>query len=308
MQSDDQIISKGPEKNKSKRPLLFIILGVVAILLVIKVILDQREKKELQEFYQTEMAAADIKLEKINDELSLKIIEIDSLGGNIDDLLIAQEQITQERDQLQRTRQANRKLISRLRRKTEGYEELLREKDKEIKKLKEVNEVLASENTNLKDEANVLNRSIVELNEDKKTLEDKVEVASHLKVENIEVLAISKSGKERSGILKNRQLSKLKVFFNIAKNDVAPLEAKEILIRIIDENEQVIFDVSRGSGSFILDGKETFYTESQDILFDNSTQSLTFIYDKGSAYIPGTYKMEVFTDGYLMGATSFTVR
>lgn len=308
MQSDDQIISKGPEKNKSKRPLLFIILGVVAILLAIKVILDQREKKELQEFYQTEMAAADIKLEKINDELSLKIIEIDSLGGNIDDLLIAQEQITQERDQLQRTRQANRQLISRLRRKTEGYEELLREKDKEIKKLKEVNEVLASENTNLKDEANVLNRSIVVLNEDKKTLEDKVEVASHLKVENIEVLAISKSGKERSGILKNRQLSKLKIFFNIAKNNVAPLEAKEILIRIIDENEQVIFDVSRGSGSFILDGKETFYTESQDILFDNSSQSLTFIYDKGSAYIPGTYKMEVFTDGYLMGAASFTVR
>jgi len=308
MQRKDNINIKGPQMSKSKKPLLFVILGVVAILLAIKVVLDQREKKELQEFYQTEMAAADLKLEKINEELTSKIKEIDSLGGNIDDLLIAKEQIVEERDQLQRTRKANRELISRLRRKTDGYEELLREKDKEIKKLKEVNQALAYENTNLKDEANVLNRSIVELSEDKKTLENKVEVASQLKVENIKVLAISKSGKERTGILKNRQLSKLKVSFSIAKNDVAPLEAKEIIIRIIDENEQVIFDVSRGSGSFILEGKETFFTESQDILFDNSSQSLTFIYDKGSAYIPGTYKMEVFTDGYLMGATSFTVR
>ena len=126
--------------------------------------------------------------------------------------------------------------------------------------------------------------------------------------EEIQVIAVAKSGKERTGVLKNRQLAKLKVAFKITKNEVAPLEAKEIMIRVIDENDQVIFDVNRGSGSFIIDGKETFYTASQDILFDNSGQQLTFIYEKGSVYDPGTYKMEVFTDGYLMGAVSFAVK
>ena len=240
--------------------------------------------------------------------MQFKIQEIDSLGGDISDLLIAQEQITAEREQLQLTRTANRQLIGRLRRKTDGYEELLREKDKEIKKLREVNEVLVSENTGLKVDKNELNRSIVELNEDKVELEEKVQFASQLKVEEIQVVAISKSGKERTGVLKNRQLDKLKVAFKISKNEVAQLEAKEIMIRVIDENDQVIFDVNRGSGSFIIDGKETFYTASQDILFDNSGQQLTFIYEKGSVYDPGTYKMEVFTDGYLMGAVSFAVK
>jgi len=297
-----------PVKSKSKRPVLFIVLGVIAILLIVKVVLDYREKQVLQEFYQTEMEAAQVKLDDINEELTLKIAQIDSLGGNIDDLVIAQEQITEERDQLQRTRTANRQLISRLRRKTDGYEELLREKDKEIKKLKEVNEVLASENTDLKVEANQLNRSIEELNVDKKKLEDKVTVASHLKAEEIQIVAISKSGKERVGSFRNKQLAKLKVTFKIGVNEVAPLEAKEIMIRVIDENDQVIFDVNRGSGSFILDGKETFYTTSQDILFDNTGQELSFLYEKNSSYDPGTYKMEVFTDGYLMGAAIFTVK
>jgi len=308
------MVAKEPIKDdsasitKSKRPILFILLGVITILLVVKVILDHREQQELQDFYQAEMETEKAKLEEINKELTYKIREVDSLGGNIQDLLLAQEQISAERDQLQRTRQANRQVISRLRRKTDGYEELLREKDKEIIKLKEVNKALASENTGLKDEANTLNRSIVELNQDKAHLEEKVEVASHLKAESIQIKGISSSGKERSGILKNRQLSKLKVAFEISKNDVAPLEAKEILIRVIDEIDQVIFDVNKGSGSFILNGKETFYTASQDILFDNSGQALTFLYEKGSAYDPGTYKMEIFTDGYLMGATSFTVK
>jgi hypothetical protein len=309
-----RMVAKDPDKglptneNKSKKPLLFIALGVVLILLVVKVFLDYREKQELEAFYLSEMEAAKVKLEDLNEELTLKIREIDSLGGNIDDLLIAQEQITQERDQLQRTRKANRQLITRLRRKTDGYEELLREKDKEIKKLKEVNQVLVTENTGLKKDKNKLNKSIVELSQDKEQLEEKVGIASRLKAENISVYSVSKSGKERDGILKRRHLKQLKVTFKIAKNDVAPLEAKEVMLRIIDENEQVIFDVNRGSGSFILNGKETFYTASQDILFDNTGQELSFVYEKGSEYDPGTYKAEVFTDGYLMGVTSFTVK
>jgi len=77
-------------KGQSKKPLLFMILGVVAILLAIKVVLDHRERKELEAFYKTEMEAAQAKLDNISKELAEKIVEIDSLGGNIDELVEAQ--------------------------------------------------------------------------------------------------------------------------------------------------------------------------------------------------------------------------
>jgi len=302
---------QNPPKENSPRSrktiTLFVLVALVA-LLAIKVFFDQREKSDLKEYYQTELEHSQAKLDEISKELEQKIHEIDSLGGDITELLAAKEEVEKERDQLRATREANRQLIGRLRRKTEGYEELLKEKDKEIVRLKKVAEQLMTENTSLKTEKNELNRSIVDLNEDKKKLEDKVAVASELKAEGIHIYAVSKSGKEREGEFKNRQLYTLKVVFNIAKNNVAPLEAKEIFVRIIDENGQVIFDVNKGSGSFMLDGKETFYTAKKDVLFDNSQQQLSFTYDKGSEYDKGVYTMEAFTDGYSMGAKTFTVK
>ena len=75
-----------------------------------------------------------------------------------------------------------------------------------------------------------------------------------------------------------------------------------------DENGQPIFDVARGSGTFQLNGREEFYTAGQEILFDNTKQKLTFMYEKGSAYASGVYNVEIYTDGYLMGRSQFTVR
>ena len=96
--------------------------------------------------------------------------------------------------------------------------------------------------------------------------------------------------------------------FNIAENKVAPIEGKKILVRIIDENGQPIFDTTKGSGTFMLGNKEEFYTSAQEILFDNTGQKLVFVYDKGSDYTAGTYLVEIYTDGYLMGSTQFAVK
>ena len=302
-----------PKKNaapakKNRMSLIFVGLGILVVLLAAKIYFDHREKVELEEYYQSELTLAQEKLDVISAELDETIQQIDSLGGDIEELLVTKAQLEDERKQLQTTRQANRQLIGRLRRKTEGYEQLLKEKDKEIERLSELNVVLLTENTDLKTDKRELNRSIVELNEEKTELESKVNIAAQLEAENFGVFSVSKSGKERDGVLRKKQIDKLKVAFSIADNELAQLKAREIMIRITDQNDQVLFDVATGSGSFILDGKETFYTASQDILFDNSNQRLTFIYDKGTPYESGTYTMEVFTEGYVMGATTFTVK
>jgi hypothetical protein len=307
--SQNKDVNKTPAPTNNKgRTLLFVGLGILVILLAVKIYLDHQEKVELEDYYNTELTSAQEKLDEITLELEEKIQQIDSLGGDIEELLAVQEQITAERDQLQRTRVANRQLIGRLRRKTDGYEELLKEKDKEIERLTALNESLLTENTGLKVEKNELNKSIVDLNEEKTDLQTKVDKAGRLEAENIMIYSVAKSGKERDGQLRKRQIAQLKVVFSIANNDLAPLATREIMIRIKDQNDQVIFDVAIGSGSFMLDGKETFYTAKQDIIFDNSNQQLSFVYDKGTPYESGSYTMEVFTEDYLMGAKTFVVR
>lgn len=305
-------IEKGAtEQQTKKKNIKPIYLGSIVLLVVIlgvKFYLDYQEKKEMQAFYESELVAAEVKFAKISEELDEKIFEINSLGGEVSDLIAAKDSLRSEMDQLQRTRRANRALIQRLRAKTEGYEELLKAKDKQIDELRSINQALFTENTDLKTEQNQLNRSINELNSTKQKLEDKVAVASRLKVENLSVIAIAKNGKEREGSFRMKQIQQLKVEFNIAENNVAPIETKDIMIRVIDPNGQVIFDVTKGSGTFMLDGKEEFYTSVQTIVFDNSRQKLTFLYNKGSEYKTGQYTIEALTDGYKMGSSMFTVR
>jgi len=240
--------------------------------------------------------------------MDLKIMQIEELGGDVEELSAIRDSLELEKESLLEARTRSNKQIQTLRGRVEGYRELLVMKDAEIAELKKVNEELVVENTELKTERNVLNQNLREAKKTEEQLTEKVQIASRLEAENISVAALNSRGKAREDEFRARQVEKLQVTFNIAKNDVAPVSGKEILMRIIDDNDNVLFDVARGSGTFELDGKETFYTAKQEILFDNTQQQVSFLYDKGSEYVPGRYVMELFTDGYKMGSKSFRVK
>ncbi len=311
----NELKSFQPKKDGGKKSnAIAIIAAILAIMVIVqgvKIYLDYQDKKEKDERIEStesELQTMTQRMDEISSELDDKIAEIERLGGDITELEEAKAELEKEREQLQKSGRAGRKKIKLLSNKVEGYEQLLKAKDEEIVRLKAVNEELSDENVTLKEEKNELNAALTEASEEKEKLTDKVAIASELKVENVGILAVNSKGKEKTSPFRNRQLDKLKVTFNIAENKVAPIEGKEILIRIIDANGQVIFDVANGSGTFMLDDKEAFYTASQEILFDNSRQQVTFLYDKGSEYEKGDYVMEVYTDDYLMGKAAFTVR
>ncbi|HEY0741357.1 MAG TPA: chromosome segregation protein SMC [Chryseosolibacter sp.] len=296
-----------PRKN-NKAAIIIALMAIIIIIQGIKIYLDTKEKQQVRtELITTEeeLATTMQRMNEIRAELDQKIAEVAKLGGNVADLERAKAEIENE---LRRNKRATGKEIKALKDRVEGYELLLKTKDEEIEKLKSVNTQLLTENKSLKTQKNQLGDSINRLSQTKEDLASKVAIASQLKAENIKILAVNDRGKERESPFKNRQVGKLKIEFNIAENNVAPIEGKKIMIRIIDENNQVLFDVARGSGTFLIDGREEFYTASQDILFDNTKQKLTYLYEKGSEYASGTYRLEVYTDNYFMGSGQFVVK
>jgi regulator of replication initiation timing len=297
-----------PPQKSNRNAIIIALLSVVIVVQAIKIYLDSKEKQTINTDLTStkqELATTEQRLREISTELDQRITEITKLGGNVTDLEKAKADIEAE---LNRSRRATGQEIKALKDKVEGYETLLKNKDEEIEKLKSVNKELLTENTTLKVEKNELGDSINRLSQSKDELATKVEIASQLKVENFRIVALNDRGKERNSPFKARQVEQLKVEFNIAENNVAPVEGKKIMIRVIDENGQVLFDVARGSGTFLLNGKEEFYTASQEILFDNTKQKLSFLYEKGSEYAEGTYNLEVYTDDYMMGSGQFVVK
>ena len=295
-------------KGNNKYLILLIIFGIIIIVQGVKIYLDHQEKTTLENTQASTQEELAVTMQRLNDirvELDQKIAEIEQLGGDVAELQRVKEEIEQE---LANTKQRDQRELSRLRSKVSGYETLLKAKDEEIQKLQSINEELLTENTTLKTEKNELSDSINTIVQDKEELISKVNIASRLKAENIQLFAVNRRGRERESPFRQNQIDKLKVVFNIAENNVAPIEGKDIMIRIIDPNGQVIFDVDRGSGTFMLNNKEEFFTASQEILFDNSRQQLVFEYTKGSEFDEGQYMMEVYTDDYLMGRQEFIVK
>jgi len=301
--------TSSPEPKKSnKAGIVIALLSIVIIIQSVKIYLDYNAKAEIteqKENVEEDLATTMQRLKEIQTELDQKIGEIQKLGGDFKDLQKAKAEVDA---QLKRNVARSSRAIKELKDKVEGYEELLKIKDDEIEKLKSANKELFSENRQLKTQKNVLNDSINRLSSTKEALASKVAIASQLKAENVSVMSVNAKGKEKESPFRNKQLEKLKVEFNLAENKVAPIEGKKILIRILDENGQVLFDLARGSGTFMLNNKEEFYTASQEILFDNTKQKLIFLYEKGSEYASGNYAVEIYTDGYQMGSAQFAVK
>ncbi|MFT6971069.1 MAG: regulator of replication initiation timing [Roseivirga sp.] len=298
---------KGSNKD-SIRIILVIALIIIAAGSGYKIYTDSIAQDELQAEFDQTKATITTKLDSISGQLSSRISEIARLGGNIDSLVTLKDSIIAQRDQLQRTRTANKAIINRLDRKVTGYEELLLAKDDEIEALKVINSKLLVENTELKVEKNELNATIREANQTQQKLEQKVSLAAKLNAENIKVFNVNSRGKEREGDFRSRQAEKIKVTFNLSENAVAPIAGHKIMIQIVDPAGNVVFDIARGSGSYQVDGREQFYTSIQEILFDNSKQALSFVYDKGSEFDKGDYKINIISDFYQIGQVGFNVR
>lgn len=293
-------------KSSNKKIIIISFLVVIVAIIGIKFYLDsEKENEQLQQ----NLEQTYNELDSISTQLDQKIADIESLGGDISELQLIRKNLEAEKEDLKKSNNWAANQIQRYKDKVGGYEELLSLQDEKIKKLEAINKELLSENTNLKSEKNQLNDSISKLKNNREELEGKVAVASRLKAENIKIIAINKRGRERDDHeYKPRHIEKLKIKFNLAENSVAQPEGKEIILRVINPLGNALFDVATGSGSFMIDGKEMFYTAKQEILFDNTQQQLSFIYDRGEEYEEGVYQLELYADDYVIGKEKFIVK
>jgi cell division protein FtsB len=300
------------EKKDSRKILLTVFIVVLIALNGVLLYLNIQSRDENQqivtekESLNTELIATSQKLDSISYQLDLRITEVKRLGGDVESLQRVKEQLEADKAQLVKDRNFT---VRNYNEKIKAYETLLQTKDTEIARLKVVNEELFAENTNLKTQKNMLSDSISTIERDKKKLAEKVAIASALKVENLQVNAMNDRGKERDGgEYRARQVDKIKVVFNLAENNVAEIESKDIYLRVIEPDGAALFDLSTGGGVFEYEGSETFYTAKQPILFDNTRQKLSFVYDKGTPYKSGRHVVELYADGYKIGQGSFVIK
>ncbi|MFC6999359.1 hypothetical protein [Rufibacter roseus] len=307
------------EKDSNRK---LLVVGLIIVLLSINGILiymqqqKTRENEEQQEIIKVKSTELENQIkvyEALKADYERQSEELRSMGLSNDSLQTRIAAITADLNQLRSFRNSSFTLADqqRFKQQAENLRLALQRKDEEMAKLQDANEELFSEVTGLKTTQNRLSDSINKITSTNQELEQKVALASKLEAQNIQVTIINSRGKEKEDSdeeYKAKRVDKIKVAFKLGKNEVAPKGSKEIMMRLIEPDGSALYNLATGSGTFDYEGKEQFYTAKRDIVFDNTQQQVSFIYSKGAPYKQGKHTIELYSDGYLIGTSSFTLK
>ncbi len=289
------------------KKLIYILSVIIIIFIIVSSILiyNNIQKEKIRIEQQTELDELYIDLDSVSNVLNDKILTISQLGGDIDSLLILKENIETEKREFRNRAYAQ---INRLQGKVDGYRELLLAQDEEIEKLKKLNEQLFEENKEQKVEINTLNNEITNINRSNKKLEEQIEIAGRLEIKDIEIVGVFRNGSTKINSFKNRSLNKLIVNFTVLENSLSKIEVLDIYLRIIKPSGQVVYDISKGSGSFTFDKRELFYSIKDEILIDKSEMTYNIEYVKSEELKKGEYQVILYTNNYEIGRSEFIIK
>ena len=302
------------QENKKSSNLIFILIILVLIGVIAYLLFTNNKKTDTITEQQEE-----IKLSQ--DSLSAKVkmledlqLQYHSLEAQAKELGISKDSLSAKIAELDETikklKNGNAVNMKKLNAQIEGYKKELVAKEEEIVQLRKQNADLTATNDTLKTEKAAMKDSINSLEVVRTDLQQKYEMASILKAENIGVEVITIKGKEiREEEYKVKNIDQIKLTFQLADNKVAPKNNKIIYMQVIEPNGATLFDSSTGGGFFkTSEGKEIAYTAKQTAEFTNTKQWITFVYKKGSEYKVGTYTIKIWQDGNFIGETTMVVK
>ncbi|MCX6190281.1 MAG: hypothetical protein NTW54_11925 [Bacteroidetes bacterium] len=300
------------EQNKANKVLLLVVIGVLVLLngLFISNYLNTKEEKK-----QVELKL--VSTEKANEELKKQysdvLAQLDEVKGSNDKLNTLVDQQKEELDakvkQIQlmiRDKKVDKAQLDKAMEEIKNLSYNINRLNERVDSLNAVNGILKDQNVGLMNDVKDANNKNENLTVENTGLKNKVAVASVLKSESLTAITYVVKDKEKE-TSKSSSVNRLKITFKLGENYVAEKNQKVIYMKIINPSGSTIQSPDRGT--FTFQGSETVYTQKINFQFTNTKQQLQLIWDKGNASLTkGSYKVELYCEGFIIGSGSFSLR
>lgn len=297
-----------PKVNKDRSKIYFFIVAIVA-LLATNVYFYVKYKSSGEKLY-----TLTLQKEKLQIEIDRIEAELDNIDRqNIADLpteVVAEQQkaravIADLRAALEESDVTDNKIQfanSQLESLKKNVADLLAQ----VNDLKFQNELLKRENDQLQGTVKQTSSKVRQLTDDNSVLNEKVIIASSLKVSNIVINAVEQ---KRDGSLeietKAKRADKLQIKFTIVDNPLAKKGKKEVFIRIIDPQGNLI---AASSDVFYIHDDKLQYTFKEYINFTNNGEEYQFLWNNSDKLIKGAYTVLLYTDNTIMGRGTIVLK
>ena len=296
------------EKKETKEinKMSMLILAVVILILVIAgaayyIFHQQQQMDEMTQSF-------DLEKEMMADDLNELSIQYEGYKFSVsNDSLVAlltteQAKVQRLMEELRTVKSTNAKEIARLKKELTTLRKIMRNYVIQIDSLNRANEQLKVEKNEAVKKYRQASTTAASLKREKEKLTERVTLASKLDATGISVTPVNSRGKLAKRIKKMEQFV---INFKIAKNVTAPVGEKVIYVRIMKPDDDILVK-SRGD-VFTFEGKDINYSIKKMIEYEGEEVPVTMYWNIEEFLSPGTYRVDIFADGNLIGQRSFTL-
>ena len=277
------------------------------------IIWDKNKTKEVIQQKETVIANTSSQRDELQKELEEATMRYDMIKTSSSNMLHSKDSVVNKRDKEIATKKEQ---IRQLLAKTNATKEelaqaksLIASLNGDIEDYKTQVETLRGEKIVLTQEKETVTRERDKVTKDfdsakviLKQKDDVIDVASTLHASNFSILGINEKddGKEKETTTAKR-VDKFRISFDLDENRVSQSGTKGIYICITGPDGVAIVD--QPSAKFnTRDGQEKLYTQKIEVNYTQGhRQTLSFDWKKGSPFITGDYKIEVYNNGFKIG-------
>ena len=288
----------------NKKPLLIIAVSVLVIALVgITYLLfaEKQNNRELVEEFALEKEDLENEYTRFAqqyDELKLTVSN-DSLS-----VLLEQEQIKTQRllEELRTVKSSNATEIRRLKKELSSLRKIMIGYINQIDSLNKLTNQQKQVIAEVTQKYNAASRQINNLSEEKKNLNKKVTLAAQLDATNIWVEPKNKRDKK---VKKVKDVVKFTIGFTIVKNITAETGERTLYINIYKPNNEVL--TKNAANTFEYENRSLPYSIKKYIEYNGEEQPITVFWNVEEYLSAGTYRVDIFADGTMIGSQRFTL-
>ena len=227
-------------------------------------------------------------------------LDNDSLQQLLDKETEHAKELVSEIKKLRKENSADKKRINELLKELATVRELIMGYVAQIDELNSQNQALAAENEQVKQENQYVREQNTHLTTQNRQLSETVSRAKQLDVTHFTMTPLNKRDKKTRYL---RKIVKFQFDYTIAKNITTEPGIKTIYLRVNSPSDQLLGE--SGSKMFEFEGEEVPYTVKQDIEYAGETYNGTIYWSLADEAQEGTYRVEMFAEGNLIGQFSF---
>ncbi|WP_279172658.1 hypothetical protein [Tannerella forsythia] len=294
-------------EEKEIRKKTFLIMAIVIVLLALVavgyVIYHQRQQMaDMAEMFALEK-------EELSDEYAELSLQYEgykfSVGNDSLVALLTTEQMKVQRlmEELRTVKATNTRRITELKKELETLRKIMRNYVIQIDSLNAENGRLRNENERVTQQYRQATSAAAQLTREKEKLTERVTLASRMDATDIQVRPVTSRGKDAKKIDK---IAQLVLTFHLAKNITAPVGEKNIYVRIMRPDDDIL--TKPNSGVFAFENRNISYSMMKTIEYEGEELPVTMYWDVAEYLSPGTYRVDIFADGHLIGRKSFSLQ